>query len=121
MTINRMYGDMVFTVTRPNDSKLNAIVEVTHRPVDNFLRFFILYLLKPFFSLLTQMNLDRILTAVLLFKGLLIEWVVIRGFREKTGKKSPDLWTESNYQVRSPKEVFNGWMLKFIPLKITLS
>jgi hypothetical protein len=46
------------------------------------------------------MNLDRILTAVLLFKGLLIEWVVIRGYKEKTGKKSPDLWTESNYQVR---------------------
>ncbi len=53
------------------------------------------------------MNLDRILTAVLLFKGLLIEWVVIRGYKEKTGKKSPDLWTESNYQVESPNEVFS--------------
>ena len=45
------------------------------------------------------MNLGRVLTAVLLFKGLIIEWVIVRGFRENTGKASPDVWTESSYQV----------------------
>ncbi len=73
------------------------------------------------------MNLGRILTAVLLFKGLMIEWVIVRGFRENTGKPAPDVWTESTYQVHYT--IFMIWWSFFIfalknssnyrPLKIT--
>ncbi len=53
--IGSLYGDMDLAVTRPNGTKLNAIVEVT---------------------------LGKVLKAVLVFKGMMIEWVVIRGFTE---------------------------------------
>jgi len=60
--ISKLYQDMGFRVTRPNGSKSNAIVQVT---------------------------LDRLLTASLVFKGLMIEWVMVRGFDEQTTHPSP--------------------------------
>ena len=55
---------------RPGGTKLNAIVEV---------------------------HLDRILKAVLIFKGMMIEWVVVKGWQEELVKNDiqPDIWGES--------------------------
>ena len=60
---------------RPGGTKLNAIVEV---------------------------HLDRILKAVLIFKGMMIEWVVVKGWEEELVKQDtgqPDIWGESRYHV----------------------
>jgi hypothetical protein len=44
----------------------------------------------------------------------MIEWVIVRGYRENTGKNSPDVWTESCYQVfRRITENANAAMLNF--------
>ena len=64
------------TLSRPGGTKLNAIVEV---------------------------HLDRILKAVLIFKGMMIEWVVVKGWEEELVKQDtgqPDIWGESRYHVR---------------------
>jgi len=102
--VSGMYQDMRFRVTRPNASKSNAIVEVT---------------------------LDRLLTASIVFKGLMIEWVMVRGYDEAhrrqdaPGSRSqapstpgdlscPDVWTESRYQVfRRITDNSNAAMLNF--------
>ena len=63
---------------RPGGTKLNAIVEV---------------------------HLDRILKAVLIFKGMMIEWVVVKGWEEELVKQDtgqPDIWGESRYHVGEP-------------------
>jgi len=85
--VSNMYQDMRFKVTRPNASKFSAVVEVT---------------------------LDRLLTVALVFKGLMIEWVMVRGYDEAHRRQDsasasnaagaadpscPDVWTESRYQV----------------------
>ena len=60
---------------RPGGTKLNAIVEV---------------------------HLDRILKAVLIFKGMMIEWVVVKGWEEELVKQDTgqtDIWGESRYHV----------------------
>jgi mediator of RNA polymerase II transcription subunit 27 len=79
---------MSFHVVRPNGSQLNAIVHVT---------------------------LARILKAVLVFKGLVIEWVVIRGFNEEgSGDSEADVWWESNYLVfKRITDNANAAMLNF--------
>jgi len=90
--ISQLYKDMRFRVARPNGSKSNAIVEVT---------------------------LDRLLTASLVFKGLMIEWVMVRGYDEPTNKDtrtdgSPDVWTESRYCVfRRITDNANAAMLNY--------
>lgn len=84
--VSNTYQDMRFRVTRPNSSKSSAIVEVT---------------------------LDRLLTASLVFKGFMIEWVMVRGYDEAHRRQDynvahvatpadpycPDVWTESKYEV----------------------
>merc|ERR1712013_96788 len=57
--INKMFPDMKLSINRPGGTKLNAIVEV---------------------------HLDRILKAVLIFKGMMIEWVVVKGLGGRTGQ-----------------------------------
>ena len=88
--IGRLLPDMSFNVTRPNGTKLNALVEVT---------------------------LDRVLKAVLIFKGLMIEWVVVKGFAEEsvsTGGGVVDVWSDSRYKVfRKITENANAAMLNF--------
>jgi hypothetical protein len=39
---------------------------------------------------------------VLIFKGVMIEWVVVKGWEEELVKSDgqPDIWGESRYQVR---------------------
>jgi mediator of RNA polymerase II transcription subunit 27 len=72
--INNMFSDMKVTVSRPGGSMLNAVVEV---------------------------HLDRILKSVIIFKGLMIEWVVVKGWKEDLLKADGqvDIWGESRYQV----------------------
>ena len=67
---------LIQILSRPGGTKLNAIVEV---------------------------HLDRILKAVLIFKGMMIEWVVVKGWEEELVKQDtgqPDIWGESRYHVR---------------------
>jgi len=88
-SINKMFQDMKLTVNRPSGTKLNAIVEV---------------------------SLDRILKAILIFKGLMIEWVVVKGYEEDLVKSDgqPDIWGESRYQVfQRITENANAAMLHF--------
>ena len=51
--INKLFSDMKLTITRPGGTKLNAIVEVA---------------------------LHRVLRGVVIFKGMMIEWVVVKGW-----------------------------------------
>ena len=68
--MNKKFSDMKLTITRPEDTKLNAIVEV---------------------------SLDRVLRGVVIFKGMMIEWVVVKGWDEELVKSDsqPDIWGES--------------------------
>ncbi|KAF0297495.1 Mediator of RNA polymerase II transcription subunit 27 [Amphibalanus amphitrite] len=52
-------------------------------------------------SAVVQVDLDHVLKAVITFKGLLIEWVLIRGYDEPmlTEDGRVDLWTPSDYHV----------------------
>merc|ERR1719334_694197 len=87
--INKMFPDMKLSINRPGGTKLNAIVEV---------------------------HLDRILKAVLIFKGMMIEWVVVKGWEEDLVRSDgqPDIWGESRYQVfQRITENANAAMLHF--------
>jgi len=88
--VNKMFTDMKLTISRPGGTKLNAIVEV---------------------------GLERILKAVLIFKGLMIEWVVVKGYEEELVKQDtgqPDIWGESRYEVfQRITENANAAMLYF--------
>ena len=79
---------MNFHVVRPNGSQLKAIVHIT---------------------------LGRILKATLVLKGLVIEWVVVKGYNEEaTGDTEADIWKESDYLVfRKITENANAAMLNF--------
>jgi len=88
--INKMFPDMKLSITRPGGTKLNAIVEV---------------------------HLERILKAVLIFKGMMIEWVVVKGWEEELVRQDtgqPDIWGESRYHVfQRITENANAAMLHF--------
>jgi mediator of RNA polymerase II transcription subunit 27 len=88
--IGRLYPDMTFSITRPNGTKLNALVEVT---------------------------LERMLKAVLIFKGLMIEWVIVKGYGEESSMSSDgqvDVWSDSKHTVfRRITENANAAMLNF--------
>ena len=77
-----------FFCRRPNGSQLKAIVHIT---------------------------LGRILKATLVLKGLVIEWVVVKGYNEEaTGDSEADIWKESDYLVfRKITENANAAMLNF--------
>ena len=68
--MNKLFPDMKLNITRPGGTKLNAIVEV---------------------------SLDRILRGLVIFKGMMIEWVVVKGWEEDLFKadNQPDIWGES--------------------------
>ncbi|XP_011879733.1 PREDICTED: mediator of RNA polymerase II transcription subunit 27 [Vollenhovia emeryi] len=79
-TFDRLFPDITVTVTRPLAS--NAILHIT---------------------------LGHIMKAVLVFKGLMIERVVVKGYGETI-----DLWTESRYKVfRKVTENAHAAMLHF--------
>lgn len=79
-TIDRLFSDMNVTITRPFAT--NALL---------------------------QISLGRILKAVIAFKGLMIEWVVVKGHGETL-----DLWTESRHKVfRKVTENAHAAMLHF--------
>lgn len=79
-TIDRLFNDMKITVSRPFAT--NAVV---------------------------QISLGHVLKAVVAFKGLMIEWVVVKGHGEAL-----DLWTESRHQVfRKVTENAHAAMLHF--------
>ena len=79
---------MNFQVIRPNGSQMKAIVHIT---------------------------LARILKATLVLKGLVIEWVIVKGCNEGGSTDSEtDLWQESDYQVfRKITDNANAAMLNF--------
>lgn len=79
-TIDRLFNDMTVSVSRPFAS--NAVLHVT---------------------------LGHVLKAVIAFKGLMIEWVVVKGYGE-----TMDLWTESRHKVfRKVTENAHAAMLHF--------
>ncbi len=65
---------MQFQILRPNGTALNSIVHVT---------------------------LGRILKCVIVFKGMMIEWVSVKGYNEDywTSEEDLDVWSESDYHV----------------------
>lgn len=79
-TFDRQFNDMNVSVSRPFAS--NAVLHIT---------------------------LGHVLKAVVVFKGLMIEWVVIKGYGE-----TMDLWTESRHKVfRKVTENAHAAMLHF--------
>ncbi|XP_059473544.1 mediator of RNA polymerase II transcription subunit 27 [Neocloeon triangulifer] len=86
-SVDRLFSDMTLTVTRPYAT--NAILQIT---------------------------LGRSLKAVVAFKGLMIEWVLVKGYNEDFVSENGhlDLWTESRYQVfRKITDNANAAMLHF--------
>lgn len=78
--VDRLFNDMTVTVSRPFAT--NAVLQIT---------------------------LGRVLKAVVAFKGLMIEWVVVRGYMETL-----DLWSESRHKVfRKVTENAHAAMLHF--------
>ena len=63
--LDRQFGDMQLSVSRPFAT--NAVLQIT---------------------------LGRVLKAVIALKGLMIEWVIVRGFMEAF-----DLWKDSRHKV----------------------
>lgn len=64
-----------------------------------------------FFGL--QINLGRVLKAALVFKGIMVEWVTIKGFDENF-EDVDDLWSESRYKVfRKVQDHTHSAMLHF--------
>ena len=45
-----------------------------------------------------KVNLGRVLKAAFVFKGIMIEWITVKGFDE-TFDDFDDLWTESRHQI----------------------
>lgn len=79
-TIDRLFPDMTVSVSRPFAT--NAVLQIT---------------------------LGRIMKALIAFKGLMIEWVVVKGYSETL-----DLWTESRHKVfRKVTENTHAAMLHF--------
>ena len=79
-TFDRLFSDMTVSVSRPFAS--NAVLHVT---------------------------LGHVLKGVIAFKGLMIEWVVVKGYGE-----TMDLWTESRHKVfRKVTENAHAAMLHF--------
>ena len=68
--MNKLFLDMKLTISRPGDTRLNAIVEV---------------------------RLHQVLRGVVIFKGMVIEWVVVKGWEEELVRNDsqPDIWGES--------------------------
>ncbi|RWS32002.1 cofactor required for Sp1 transcriptional activation-like protein [Leptotrombidium deliense] len=60
-------------------------------------------LLRPFgTAAVVKITLERVLKAVILLRGLIIEWIMVKGFHEDfegDGKTSIDIWSESRYEV----------------------
>lgn len=60
-----------------------------------------------------QISLGRVLKAALIFKGIMIEWVTVKGFDE-VFEDVDDLWSESKYQVfRKVQDHTHSAMLHF--------
>merc|ERR1711936_1045770 len=72
--MNKLFLDMKLTISRPGDTRLNAIVEV---------------------------RLHQVLRGVVIFKGMVIEWVVVKGWEEELVRNDsqPDIWGESRSLV----------------------
>ena len=64
---------------------------------------------------IVHITLARILKATLVLKGLVIEWVIVKGYNEGGSTDSEtDLWQESDYQVfRKITDNANAAMLNF--------
>lgn len=78
--LDRLYNDMTVTVSRPFAS--NVVLQVT---------------------------LGHVLKGAIAFKGLMVEWVVVKGYGE-----TMDLWTESRHKVfRKVTENAHAAMLHF--------
>lgn len=59
------------------------------------------------------MNLGRVLKAAIIFKGIMIEWVTIKGYDESF-EGIDDLWSESRYKVfRKVQDHTHSAMLHF--------
>ena len=64
----------------------------------------------------SQVKLDRVLRGLVIFKGMMIEWVAVKGWEEELVKSDgqPDIWGESRYQVfQRITENANAAMLHF--------
>ncbi|KAF0760679.1 mediator of RNA polymerase II transcription subunit 27-like [Aphis craccivora] len=85
--IDRMFPDMSITITRPCASNVVLLV-----------------------------GLSRVLQAIISFKGVMIEWVIVKGFNEPINPNSlqQELWQESRYHVfRKITDHANAAMLHF--------
>ena len=64
---------------------------------------------------IVHITLGRILKATLILKGLVIEWVVVKGYNEEgNGDSEAEIWKESDHLVfRKITENANAAMLNF--------
>lgn len=72
---------------------------------------------KPFGTpLVLKVTLERVMKAVIVFRGLIIEWILCKGLNEDfhTDDGRLDIWTESRYEVfRKVTDHANAAMLHF--------
>lgn len=72
--------------------------------------------LLVFFFFFIKVGLSRVLQAIISFKGVMIEWVIVKGFNEPINPNSlqQELWQESRYCVfRKITDHANAAMLHF--------
>lgn len=74
-------------------------------------------ILRPFGSpTILKVTLERVFRAIILLRGLLIEWVVVKGLSEnfETEDGKLDIWSESRYEIfRKISDHANAAMLHF--------
>lgn len=74
-------------------------------------------ILRPFgLPTILKVTLGRVFKAIILLRGLLIEWVIVKGLNEdfETEEGKLDIWTESRYEIfRKISDHANAAMLHF--------
>lgn len=95
--------------TSPHNVQPQAVDKVITQ-IDRILPEMSVSITRPFASnVVLHVSVGRVLRAIIAFKGLLIEWIIVKGFMETL-----DLWTESRFKVfRKVTENANAAVMRF--------
>lgn len=113
---NRMLGPRrpMSTGHFVNAAQVDNLVMLFNRSYGNSMKF---ELLRPFGSqAMIKITLDRVMKVVVILRGLLIDYVLVKGFNEEFVdlEDRMDIWSESRYEVfRKITEHANSAMLHF--------
>ncbi|XP_059611407.1 mediator of RNA polymerase II transcription subunit 27 [Phlebotomus argentipes] len=100
--LKRSYSTNSTKRRRPLTSSHNVLpqqVDQALTAIDRNFNDMTLKIWRPFATnVILHISLSRVLKAAVVFKGLMIEWVIVKGFEEALDDVD-DLWTESRHRV----------------------